>query len=63
MVFLEFLQTHRDGVVYLLPIGGMYQSAIQVEVHHIAMVIQEVHQICHHTTVLIFGEEQRKGEV
>ena len=62
VVFLESLQTHRDGVVYPLPIGGRYQSAIQVEVHPTAMEIQEMHQIYHHTTVLIFGEEQRKGE-
>ena len=63
MAFLEFLLILLDGVVYPLPIGGMYQSAIQVEVHPTAMEIQEMHQICHHTTVLIFGEEQRKGEV
>lgn len=63
MVYQESLLIHQVGVVYLLPIGGEYQSAIQVEVHHTAMEIQEVRQICHHTTVLTFGEEQRKGEV
>ena len=63
VVFLESLQTHQDGVVYPLPIGGECQLAIQVEVHPTAMEIQEMHQIFHHTTVRIYGEEQRKGEV